>query len=322
MSHSNENSNGHNQTTRSNGNADEFDDYFRDLDNEMDAGNDGFDDDFLDIYNLAPRDRLVYQAKKTVNQILGHFYALPIFHRIIIIILLSVVGLLGFILLIFHEKILNKLVSTSNELKESWSTTYILFFLIFLVSFPPLIGFSLISTVTGIIYGISFHGWSILASGAVVGSVCSFAVFKTFFHDRAERLVHMNSRFEAFASILQENNSYFILALLRLCPFPYSLTNGAVAAVYGVSVKNFAIANIITTPKLVIYLFVGSKIKNFSEAESAGTKLLDVFSIVLALAALVATAWILYFKTQKRFAQLQSQRQSGNHISIDPTFEI
>nr|CAI6607374.1 AIF_HP1_G0030750.mRNA.1.CDS.1 [Saccharomyces cerevisiae] len=69
----------------------------------------------------------------------------------------------------------------------------------------------------------------------------------------------LNGLFEALASrcyLPMIKNSYWILALLRLCPFPYSLTNGAIAGVYGISVRNFSIANIITTPKLFIYLFM------------------------------------------------------------------
>ncbi|EDO16421.1 hypothetical protein Kpol_1030p31 [Vanderwaltozyma polyspora DSM 70294] len=304
-------------------NATEFDDYFNEFDTGIGLGPDD-EDDFLDIYNLSPRQRVVYQFRRTVNQFLSQYYALEPWQRILLAIGGGLIGILALLMLIFHNKILHKLVEMSNDLKEKWSTPIVLVTLIFFVAFPPMIGFSLLSTTTGLIYGISFKGWVILAIGAVTGSICSFALFKTILHSRAEKLIQMNRRFAAFASILQENNSYWILALLRLCPFPYSLTNGAVGAVYGVSIKNFAIGNIITTPKLLIYLFIGSRIKNMGETESSASKIFDLVSILLTVLALGLTAWVLYFKTQKRYQQLQDQStiNTSNDLDIDQNFEI
>jgi len=159
--------------------------------------------------------------------------------------------------------------------------------------------------------------------GSVCGSVASFTVFKNLLHSRAEKLIHANRRFEAFASILQENNSYLILALFRLCPFPYSLTNGAVAGVYGISVRNFAIANVITTPKLLVYLFIGSRIKNLAETESPGSKLFDIISIFVAVCILMMTAWILYYKTNQKYKQLQREDNQAPIDSLgEADFEI
>lgn len=231
--------------------------------------------------------------------------------------------IMGVLLLVFHSTILHKVVVTSNELKEKMSTHFILIVLVFFVAFPPMIGYSLLSTTTGLIYGVSFEGWITLAFGSVTGSIVSFIVFKTILHSRAEKLVHLNKRFEALASILQENNSYWILALLRLCPFPYSLTNGAIAGVYGISVRNFSIANILTTPKLFIYLFIGSRIKSLAESESTGSRVFDVVSILVTLIILSLTAWLLYFKTKKRYLELQNRdRQVSPDRLPETSFEI
>ena len=303
-------------------NFNEFDDYFRDLDDGMGIEGSEDEDNFLDIYNLSPRQRVVHQFKKNANHLLSHYNMLPIWQRVAFVIAGGVISLLAFILLIFHNRILHKVVKASNDLKTKWSTSVVLVILVFLVAFPPLIGFSLVSTVTGLIYGVSMHGWIILAIGAVSGSIASFTLFKTILHSKAERLIHMDRKFEALASILQENNNFWIIALLRLCPFPYSLTNGAIAAVYQISIKNFAIANVITTPKLVIYLFVGSRIKSIGETDSSSSKLFDILSILLTLVVVTITAWVLYFKTKERYLQLQNQSQSPGNIANDPSFEI
>lgn len=323
------------------GDDDEFNGYFEDLDNDLMPNNnngqrvdtnaglifnnevDVNDNDFLDIYNMSPRERLMYSFRKNTQKLQFFFQSLRLWQQILIVLFGIMVMIMGVLLLVFHSTILHKVVVTSNELKEKMSTHFILIVLVFFVAFPPMIGYSLLSTTTGLIYGVSFEGWITLAFGSVTGSIVSFIVFKTILHSRAEKLVHLNKRFEALASILQENNSYWILALLRLCPFPYSLTNGAIAGVYGISVRNFSIANILTTPKLFIYLFIGSRIKSLAESESTGSRVFDVVSILVTLIILSLTAWLLYFKTKKRYLELQNRdRQVSPDRLPETSFEI
>lgn len=286
-------------------------------------GNDDDDDDYLTLYNMTPRERLMYTFRRSMYKALDHFNSLPKWQRLLIILFGALVIVLGILMLIFHNKILEKVLETSKDLHERSSTNFILLVLLFFVGFPPMIGYSFLSTSTGLIYGVSFHGWFVLALGSVTGSVASFYVFKNLLHSRAEKLVHMNKRFEAFASILQEDNSYLMLALLRLCPFPYSLTNGAIAGIYGISVKNFTIANIITTPKLLIYLFIGARIKNMAEDHSTSSRIFDLVSILITLIIFTLTAWLLYFKTKQRYAQLKNQAVAQNSsANREVDFEI
>ncbi|CAR25949.1 ZYRO0A11880p [Zygosaccharomyces rouxii] len=298
-------------------------------DDDYDIGGDGVgeEDDFLDVYDLTPRQRLVRHFKKTLFKLMNHYAFLPVWQKVAVIIGGLCALVLGILLLVFHTPMLHWLVHTSNELKSQKKTAFILILLIFCVSFPPLIGFSFLSTSTGLIYGVSFEGWMILVAGSVFGSIASFAVFQTLLRSRAEQLVHASPRFEAFAAILQENHSYWILALLRLCPFPYSLTNGAVAAVHGLSLRNFAIAQVIASPKLFAYLFVGSRIKNIGESNSTGSKLFDLISILVTGVVLTITAWILYFKTRNKYMEIQRLQQHQDHqshrsVSPDVEFDI
>lgn len=286
--------------------------------------NDDDDTNYLNLYNMTPRERLIHTVKRTMYRAVDHFNSLPTWQKVLVVLFGLCVCVLGLLMLIFHKKVLAKLLEMSEDLHDRKSTNFILIVLLFFVGFPPMIGYSFLSTATGLIYGVSFHGFIVLAIGSVTGSVASFYVFKNLLHSRAEQLVHMNKRFEALASILQEDNSYWMLALLRLCPFPYSLTNGAIAGIYGISVKNFTIANIITTPKLLIYLFIGSRVKSLAESESAGSKIFDIVSILVTLLIFTLTAWLLYFKTKQRYQELKSQGVAQQQPSAipEPDFEI
>lgn len=300
---------------------------FNEINDDLEMSLENDNPDFLDIYHLTPRQRLMYTVKKVLYHLSNQFFKLPLWQRIIVTVTTVLFLILGIMFLIFHKTILNSLVETSNNLREKISTQFVLGLLIFTVAFPPLIGFSFLSTSTGLIYGVSLHGWLLLSISSVTGCIASFYVFQNILKSRAQRLVHSNKRFEAFASILQENNSYLILALFRLCPFPYSLTNGAIAGVYGVSLRNFAIANFITTPKMFIYLFIGSRIKNLGETKSTGEKMLDLFSILFTLTVLFFTAWLLYFKTQNKYRELinkqnQEQPSISSEIQDSVSFEL
>lgn len=280
---------------------------------------DGFedlDDDFLDVYNLSPRQRLVHQLKKSQYKLRDFFQSLPLWKKLAVIAFGVIDIIVLLIILIFHGKILNKMVEISNDLKEVWYTPLLFFVLLFGVSFPPMIGFSLLSTSVGLIYGVSFTGWIILFLGSVTGSILAFALFKTVLRSQAEKLIRWNPKFEALASILQDNNSYWILALIRMCPFPYSLTNGAIASISGVSLRNFSLASIITSPKLVMYLFIGSRLKNMGETDSTASRLFDLLSIILTAVVLSVTAWILYFRTKRRYLELQRQQSELTFDSI------
>lgn len=312
---------------RSDDDIDDFNDtLFNELNDDLEMSLDGNDDpDFLEMYHLTPRQRFSYTVKRLMYHLSNQYSELVLWQRAIVILGGLCFFTLGVIFLVFHKAILQYLVETSNDLREKSSTQFILGLLIFTVGFPPLIGFSFLSTSTGLIYGVSFHGWFILSFSSVTGCIASFYVFHNLLKSRAEKLVHANKRFEAFSSILQENNSYWILALLRLCPFPYSLTNGAIAGVYGISLKNFAIANIITTPKMFIYLFVGSRIKSLGETKSTAEKFLDVLSILFTLIVFTLTAWLLYFRTQKRYNELknrQNQQLPPSDMPDPSSFEL
>lgn len=276
--------------------------------------NDQFDDledDFLDIYDLSFRQRVLYQGKRKFRALRDKFLELSLIKKSGIVLLVLLKIILVTILIQKREAILQYLVKISNDLNSKWYTPILIFSLIFLVSFPPLIGYSSISSAVGLIYQVSFKAWLLLSFSTVVGSVVSFAVFKTVLHSQAERMIRWNTKLEAISSVLQDHNSYWILAMIRLCPFPYSFTNGGLAAIYGVSIRNFAIANVITTPKLLLYLFVGSRLRKMGETESSSSRLLNLFSIFLAVIFAMITTWTLYSRVKKRYHEIRRDQQNN-----------
>lgn len=109
--------------------------------------------------------------------------------------------------------------------------------------------------------------------------------------------------------------------MIRMCPLPYSLSNGAVATFPTVHWASFALATAIVSPKLMLHIFIGSQLEKI--AESGGkmdpkTKAISYLSIGIGAVAGVVTGWFMYRKTKQRAAQLEAEERAGvRRASID-----
>lgn len=251
---------------------------------------------------IAAVNDLTYQYKEW-------FHNQPTHARILLAlggVLLSFVAIL---LIIFHRYAIHILVQVSDYWEHLTYGRSILFVLVFFVGFPPLLGFSPLSLLSGMVYGFP-NAWPLLSTASVLGSLASFLVFRHLLRNRAERYVQSNEKFRAFAEILKEDASLLVLVLLRLCPLPYSLSNGALAAIPQLPTLTYFLASVITTPKLFIHVYVGHTIKNLGDDQRPfSAKVIDVISVLLTGLALGLASYIIYNKMQ---AKLQSYHMDRN----------
>lgn len=255
--------------------------------------------------------------------------------RRILLVVGAIVGLgVGVVALIFHKYIIGMLVSLSDHWEKLKFGRLLLFSLVFVVGFPPLIGYSALSTLSGMVYGFPM-GWPILASASILGSFSSFLVFRFLLRSRAEKLVQLNEKFRAFSEILKDDSSLLLLILLRLCPLPYSLSNGALAAIPELPALTFFLASLITSPKLLIHVFVGHTLKNLGDSErSLKAKMIDVLSIIITDAAALLATYIIYNKMQSKlesyhlglsregydelvFGNFEEDLESGTNVELE-----
>lgn len=256
-------------------------------------------DNFTSRVNDSIRDRLA-SFNNLGQQILEWYQKQSLLRRIMIIIGGILGGFTMIMLLVFHVFIIKFLVWLSDKWQEFTFGKAILFSLVFMVGFPPLIGFSALSMLTGMVYGFRY-GFPLLATASITGSFCSFLVFRYLLHNQAERLVNSNKKFRAFAEILRDDSSLLLLVLLRLCPLPYSLSNGALAAIPELPALTYFLASLITSPKLLIHIFVGHKLKELGDVtKGKSTKFIDVISILITVAASSITTYIIYNKMQQK----------------------
>lgn len=132
-------------------------------------------------------------------------------------------------------------------------------------------------------------------------------------HRFVTRLIANDSRFAALALTLK-HDGIKLLIMIRLCPLPYSLSNGAIATFPTVHWASFMLAGAIASPKLLLHVFVGAKIGELAEKGEqmdAKTKAISYISIVIGLVAGILTGYLMYWKTKVRAAELEAQEREG-----------
>lgn len=222
--------------------------------------------------------------------------------------------IISILVVIYHLLFLELLVTMSDAWVDLKFGKLILWLLVFFVGFPPLLGFTPLAMLCGMTYGFPW-GWPILASASVLGSLASFLVFRHLLHNQAERMVHLSEQFRAFSEILKEDASLFVLVLLRLCPLPYSLSNGALAAIPELPTLTYFLASLITSPKLLIHVFVGHTMKTLGDANRpTSAKIIDVVSVIITGSALLLASYIIYVKMQKKVRSYHQNPQSDEMI--------
>lgn len=226
---------------------------------------------------------------------------------------------LAILALVFHTQILVAMLPVSARLR-SWPAGWLLIFALCYVSaFPPMIGYSTSVTMAGFVYGFP-NGWFLVATATLTGSTSAFLACRHLLRGFSRRLVATDRRFEAL-SLTLKHDGLKLLCMIRLCPLPYSISNGAVSTFPTVTPWAFALATALATPKLMIHVWIGRRFAVLAAAEQkmdGKTKALNYASIAGGIILGIATGWIVYRRTLKRVALLEAQerlRENGAVVS-------
>lgn len=138
--------------------------------------------------------------------------------------------------------------------------------------------------------------WLLYASATVLGSTVSFIVSRTVLSKFVHRLIERDKRFAAL-SLTLKYDGLKLLCMIRLCPLPYSVCNGAVSTFPTVHPLMYGLATAIVSPKLLVPAFIGSRLRILSENNekmSAGSKAVNICSIIFTIAIGVFTGLYIY----------------------------
>lgn len=265
------------------------------------------------------RDKWLQNAEKWQRRATQTWYHFTPLQRAGIVVLNIVLFVSTILFLVYNERIfawLNPIAKSWRNMRAGW---LILWVLTFFVSFPPMIGYSTCVTIGGFVFGMK--GWFIISTATVVGSTCSFIVSRTVLRDFVGRLTEKNKRFAALSLVLK-HDGLKLLIMIRLCPLPYSLSNGAISTIPTVTWSNFAIATAIASPKLLLHIFVGSRLGDLAEngdKMDTRTKIVSYVSIAIGVTAGLLTGYFVYVRTKARAKQLEAEEAAAAVPGRRPT---
>ncbi|KAL4948070.1 hypothetical protein BDW69DRAFT_177135 [Aspergillus filifer] len=233
---------------------------------------------------------------------------------------LAVIGMnvLGFGFLYITGRVFQWLGPVAEQWEQSALVFFLMWLCVFFVSFPPLVGWSTFGTVSGYVFGV-WKGWLLYASATVLGSTCSFIASRTVLSKFVQRLVERDKRFAALALTLKYDGLK-LLCMIRLCPLPYSICNGAISTFPTVQPLMYGLATLIISPKLLVPAFIGSRLRILyekGEEMSLGSKLVNISSIIVSIAVGIFTGWYIYKRTLARAKELEERERDDIRHSLE-----
>ena len=253
--------------------------------------------------------RLVQTGLRLAQQSLRAFQKLSLFQQSILVAAGVFSAIFGILFLVYNERIFTWLVPVAEKWRALPGGWLILFGIIVLTAFPPMIGYSTSVTTAGFLYGFP-GGWPVAAGANLVGSLLALLLFRTLLKSLAARLAAADARFAAFERVLARDG-FRILAMIRLCPLPYSLSNAALATFPAVRPGPFVAATALATPKLLIHVFIGSRLAELAASGEKGldfgAKLANWLGIGIGVTIGVLTGWVIYRRMMARTRELEGK---------------
>ncbi|EEQ88219.2 golgi apparatus membrane protein tvp38 [Blastomyces dermatitidis ER-3] len=264
---------------------------------------------------VSLRDRTINHMKLSYQRVSRTFGRMTLLQKIGSVLATIAVITLGLGFMILTGQIFKWLEPVAEDWENSKLAYFILILCTFTVSFPPLIGWSTIGTIAGFIFGV-WKGWLLYGIGTVLGSTCSFIASRTLFSSFVHRLMQHDKRFAALALTLKYDGLQ-LLCMIRLCPLPYSICNGAISTFPTVHPLMYGLATAIISPKLLVPTFIGSRLRILAqsgETMSAGSKAINVISILVSMSVGIFTGWYIYRNTLARSKELEAEERANNSI--------
>ena len=158
-----------------------------------------------------------------------------------------VVAVLGVLALVYGHRALEALEPAAGWWRGLPPPTgqMLIIAIIAVTAIPPVVGYSTAVTAAGFLYGFPW-AWPLVALANVAGSVLAFWLARWGFSRKVLELVGRDRRFVALGHVLSARGGLAMLAAIRFCPLPYSISNGALAQVPSITPLQFALATAIS----------------------------------------------------------------------------
>lgn len=209
--------------------------------------------------------------------------------------------LLSILLAVFHAPILARLDEAAVYVRGHPFGWVIL--ALFVIESAFLYGFSLTLLCSGYILGFP-NGWFVVAPSTVLGASLAFLAFRYVLTNnplarRFDASIKTSSTFQALSQSIH-SGGFRLIVLIRVSPFPFSISNYflAIQPPTAVDLKQFALATAVASPKLLIHVFIGSRLKSLTDPNTDGAAMVvNGLSIVAGSLIGFGVTYYLYKQT-------------------------
>ncbi|KAK4083592.1 uncharacterized protein Triagg1_1254 [Trichoderma aggressivum f. europaeum] len=241
------------------------------------------------------------------------FWKLSLLQRSLVVFVICLGWTFIILSILYSEAFFAWLATVSKSWREIPGGWLIAFMLIFATSVPPIVGYSTANTIAGFVYGFPM-GWPIAASACIIGSLAAFMACRTVLSGHVNKLIGNDHRFVALGQVLRRDGILYLTGI-RFCPLPFSLSNGFLATIPSISPLSFVISTALSTPKLLIHIFIGSRLAIIAEqgdAMSLRDKIINYIGMFIGGAIGAAAGFIIYRRTMARAEELAREEATIN----------
>ncbi|KAF5364218.1 hypothetical protein D9756_000716 [Leucocoprinus leucothites] len=237
------------------------------------------------------------------------YQKLHVFGKLVIwLVVLFYICLGAFIIVVTPARIFQYLYDKAKELSETSWGWLALGITMCVVSVPPLVGHTTLTSLCGFAYGMK--GFFISAIASLVGSAGAFLMLRCLFSERIRRWSAHNEKWQALEAVVKAKGLPLII-LIRVSPFPpWVYSNSFFASIEAVSLWQFALATCFVFPKLALHTFIGSRMAALSDGHQRDrmdthTKVLNGLLVGGGLLIAIFTSWLIYTLVQGHIRKLE-----------------
>ncbi|PCH41412.1 hypothetical protein WOLCODRAFT_137380 [Wolfiporia cocos MD-104 SS10] len=168
----------------------------------------------------------------------------------------------------------------------------VIFFLIFVTTFPPVPLYSTLVILSGYTFG-PWTGAILSYWASLAGAVIVFLLSRTFFREQIQRWLSCTVTIKRVVRAIEKRPS--LLFLIRLAPYPYNVMNCLLAASPSLTFRTYTTCTALSLLKLIVHTTIGSSIHSFAEyhvkpagAQEDENSSLGRYSTIVGIALCVA----------------------------------
>ncbi|KAF9247207.1 Golgi apparatus membrane protein TVP38 [Melanogaster broomeanus] len=235
-------------------------------------------------------------------------------------ILLFYACMITFIVLVTPSRIAQFMYDLGQGLRRLPYGSLVLMAAIVLVSFPPFIGHTSLANLCGFTYGM--RGFIPASISTVGGSAIVFVVLRFFFSNRLRKWTATNDQWQALEAVIHAKGLPLII-LIRASSFPpWVYSNLLFASIQSVSLIQFILATLFVLPRVLLFVFLGSRIASLSDGEQrshmdTSTKIINGLFVVGGIMISIIASAVVYHFMQKEIKVLHESPSETDELAAD-----